>query len=255
MQIKQYTDRLKYKSLPADFNHQDGVKYNSSYEYTKTFSNYHFDKWKEETEGVWFNRLGRFVGDWSKEVEQIIEKSKELGWDESTKQGLRPGFANGQTPMAAQEEYDRKQHGLAEVDQTQLVVEKFLSQFDFVQKMVNYWCLEKPSYRVHVQWPGQAFGMHIDKLWHRCPEDPGRIVRICINLADFEPGQIMCYGNATYTQWRAGDIHIFDTLNVPHGTMNLSTSPRPNLVITGLRTKETDEKLELASPTAEYNIC
>jgi hypothetical protein len=255
MQIKQYTERVKYKSLPKDFNHQEGVKYNSSYEYTKTFSNYHFDKWKEETEGEWFHRLGRFDGNWADALTKIVEKSKELGWDESTKQGLRPGFVNGQTPMASQEEYDRKQHGLAEVDQTQLVVEKFLEQFDFITQMVNFWRFEKPSYRVHVQWPGQAFGMHIDKLWHRCPEDPSRIMRICINLADFEPGQVMCYGNTTYTQWRAGDIHTFDTLNIPHGTFNLSTSPRPNLVITGLRTAETDKKLELARPDSVYNLC
>lgn len=254
MEIKKFTDRVKYKSLPQDFNHQNGVNFQSSYEYTKTFSNYHFDKWTVEGDGDWYCSLGRFEGDWSASLERIIEKSKDLSWDQSTKAGLRPGFANGQTPMAAQEEYDRKQHGLADVDQTQLVVENFLSQFDFVQKMVNYWCLEKPSYRIHVQWPGQAFGMHIDKLWHRCPEDPSRIVRICINLADFEPGQVMCYGNATYTQWHAGDVHMFDTLNVPHGTMNLSTSPRPNLVITGLRTKETDEKLAVANKDSRYQV-
>lgn len=254
MEIKKFTDRVKYKSLPQDFNHQNGVNFQSSYEYTKTFSNYHFDKWTLESDGDWYCSLGRFEGEWSADLEQIIEKSKDLSWDQSTKAGLRPGFANGQTPMAAQEEYDRKQHGLADVDQTQLVVENFLSQFDFVQKMVNYWCLEKPSYRIHVQWPGQAFGMHIDKLWHRCPEDPSRIVRICINLADFEPGQVMCYGNATYTQWRAGDVHMFDTLNVPHGTMNLSTSPRPNLVITGLRTKETDEILAVANKDSRYQV-
>lgn len=254
MEIKKFTDRVKYKSLPQDFNHQNGVNFQSSYEYTKTFSNYHFDKWVVEGDGDWYHSLGRFEGDWSADVEKIIEKSKDLSWDQSTKSGLRPGFANGQTPMAAQEEYDRKQHGLADVDQTQLVVENSLSQFDFVQKMVNYWCLEKPSYRIHVQWPGQAFGMHIDKLWHRCPEDPSRIIRICINLADFEPGQVMCYGNATYTQWRAGDVHMFDTLNVPHGTMNLSTNPRPNLVITGLRTDATDQKLASASKDSRYQV-
>jgi hypothetical protein len=120
--------------------------------------------------------------------------------------------------------------------------------------MVDFWALEKPSYRVHVQWPGQAFGMHIDKLWHRSPQDPSRIVRIAIHLADFEPGQVMCYGNATLTQWRAGDIHMFDTLNVPHGTFNISTSPRPNLVITGLRTELTDIRLAAAHASNEYPI-
>lgn len=254
MDIKKYNDRIKYKSLPPDFNHQDGAKYQSSYEYTKTLSNYHFDKWIAESEGEWFNRLGRYVGDWSSVIPELIERSKELSWDESTKQGLRPGFASGQTPMQQQEEHDRRKHGLDKVDQTNLVLEKFLDQYDFIKKMVDFWSLEKPSYRLHVQWPGQAFGMHIDKLWHRCPENPARIVRIAVHLADFEPGQVMCYGNATYTQWRAGDIHMFDTLNVPHGTFNLSTSPRPNLVITGLRTELTDQRLAKASADREYPI-
>lgn len=256
MDIDQYASRVKYKSLPADFNHQGGANYKSSYEYTKTFSNYHFDKWQEEREGIWFNRLGRFVGDWSKELEQIITKSSELGWEESTRKGLRPGFkvTPGVTPMKAQEEYDRKEHGLENVDSTQLTLESYLDQFPTIKKMVDFWCLEAPSYRVHVQLPGQAFAMHIDKLWHRCPEDPSRIVRICINLADFEPGQIMCYGNTTYTQWRAGDIHMFDTLNVPHGTFNLSTTPRPNLVVTGLRTSETNKKLKKANAGSLYSI-
>lgn len=257
MDINQYANRAKFKSLPSGFNHQDGAKYKSSYEYTKeTFSNYHFDKWKEESEGEWYHRLGRFVGDWSNELALIVNKSSELGWEESTKKGLRPGFKinPGVTPMAEQEAYDRKIHGLADVDSTQLTLEKYLDQFDVIKKMVEFWQLEEPSYRVHVQMPGQAFAMHIDKLWHRCPEDPTRIIRIAIHLADFEPGQVMCYGNSTYTQWRAGDIHTFDTLNVPHGTFNLSTTPRPNLVITGLRTDATNKILANASKDSIYKL-
>jgi hypothetical protein len=254
MDINIFADRVKYKSLPSDFNHQEGAKYKSSYEYTKTFSNYHFDKFKEEKEGEWYARLGRFEGNWSNEVDMIIEKSKELGWDESTKQGLRPGFKGGETPMREQEEYDRAKHGLTDIDQTQLTLESYLNQFDFVKKMVDHWKLENPSYRVHVQMPGQFFGMHIDKLWHRNPEDPARIVRIAIHLDDYEPGQMMVYGNRVLTGWHAGDIHIFDTLNIPHGTANISTKPRPNLVITGLRTPETDKVLKKAKPNSVYKI-
>lgn len=255
MDIKTYTDRLKYKSLPADFNHQKGAEYKSSYEYTKTeFSNYHFDKWKKETEGEWYHNLGRFVGDWSDDVDKIIEKSKELSWDQSTSQGLRPGFKGGDSPMKAQERFDRVQHGLDKTDQTNLVLEDYLDQFPKIKAMVDHWCLEKPSYRAHVQWPGQFFGTHIDKLWHRNPTDPARIVRIIITLADWEPGQFVMYGNCTLMQWHAGDVHIFDTLNVPHGTANISTVPRPNITITGLRTPETDEVLSRANPDSIFKI-
>lgn len=254
MDINQYINRIKYKSLPEDFNHQEGVKFKSSYEYTKTFSNYHFDKWAEEKEGDWYHKLGRFVGDWSADLEKIVEKSKELGWDQSTASGMRPGFPGGQSPMRAQEEYDRKLHGLDKTDQTNLVVEEYLNQFPKILKMVDHWALEKVSYRAHVQWPGQFFGMHIDKLWHRNPVDPTRIVRIIVHLDDYEPGQSITYGNCILTQWRAGDVHIFDTLNVPHGTANLSVKPRPNLTITGLRTAITDQKLLESSADSQYLV-
>jgi len=254
MDINQYGRRIKYKSLPEDFNHQEGVKYKSSYEYTKTFSNYHFDKWQTESEGDWYHNLGRFQGDWSDNVAKIIEKSRELGWDQSTAQGQRPGFPGGQSPMRAQEEYDRKLHGLDKTDQTNLVLEDYLDRFPKIKKMVDHWALEKVSYRAHVQWPGQFFGVHIDKLWHRNPVDPARIVRIIVCLADYEPGQLLIYGNSVLTQWRAGDVHIFDTLNVPHGTANISTKPRPNITITGLRTELTDQKLREASANARYFV-
>ena len=254
MDINNYANRIKYKKLPADFNHQDGAKFKSSYEYTKTFSNYHFDKWHQENDGDWWHSLGRFEGDWSDDVVKIIEKSKDLGWDESTKSGLRPGFKGGQSPMKAQEEYDRIQHGLDKTDQTNLVLEDYLDQFPKIKTMVNHWCLEKINYRAHVQWPGQFFGVHIDKLWHRNPVDPARIVRIIISLADYEPGQLIMYGHSIVNQWRAGDVHIFDTLNVPHGTANISVYPRPNLTITGLRTPETDAVLAAANKDSRYPV-
>jgi hypothetical protein len=254
MDIKQYANRVKYKSLPEDFNHQGGSEYTSSWEYTKTFSNYHFDKWKIEQEGDWYHKLGRFVGDWSEDVAAIVNKSKELSWDQSTADSKRPGFPGGVSPMRTQEQNDRQAHGLATVDQTNLVLEDYLNKFPKIKKMVDYWHLEKTSYRAHVQMPGQCFGLHIDKLWHRCPADPSRIVRMVLCLEDYEPGQILLYGNSTVTQWRAGEIHMFDTLNVPHATVNLSTRPRPNITITGLRTSKTDELLLAATEESLYNV-
>jgi hypothetical protein len=120
--------------------------------------------------------------------------------------------------------------------------------------MVDLWGLENVSYRCHVQRPGKCFAPHIDKLWHRNPEDPSRIVRIIVHLSDYEPGQFIMYGNAIHTKWRSGDVHIFDTLNVPHATANLSTIPRPNLTITGLRTEITDQLLKSANKDSTYIV-
>jgi hypothetical protein len=254
MDFKIYADRVKFKTLPSDFNHQDGDKFNSSWEYAKTLSNYHFDKFKDEKEGEWFHLLGRFVGDWNDDVKQIVEKSKELDWEDITKSGLRPGFKNGSSPMAAQEEYDREIRGLKDVEYTNVVLEEYIDQFPKIKQMIDIWGLENVSYRCHVQRPGQFFAPHIDKLWHRCPADPSRIVRLIVHLADYEPGQFIMYGNTVHTKWQAGDVHIFDTLNVPHATANLSTDPRPNLTITGLRTEITDQLLKSADKNSTYVI-
>jgi hypothetical protein len=135
-----------------------------------------------------------------------------------------------------------------------IVLEEFLDQFPKIKAMVDFWKLENVSYRGHVQWPGQFFAPHIDKLWHRNPVDPSRIVRIIVTLEDYEPGQFITYGNAVINKWHAGDVHIFDTLNVPHATVNISTKPRPNMTITGLRTPETDAILASATQHSTYEI-
>jgi hypothetical protein len=254
LDINQYISRVKHKSLPSDFAHQEGLKFASSWDYAKSMSNYHFDKWRKESEGEWYHCLGRYVGDWSDAVPRIIEKSKELDWADITTKGLRTGFVGGQTPMKEQEANDRAAHGLSDVEYTNVVLEDFIDQFPSIKNMVDYWCLEKVTYRVHVQWPGQTFAPHIDKLWHRCPEDPSRIIRFIVTLSDWEYGQFLMYGNSIYTQWHAGDVHIFDTNNVPHCTVNLSRVPRPNITITGLRTRETDQRLAAAGPDSRYSV-
>jgi hypothetical protein len=254
MDFKIYSDRVKFKTLPLDFNHQDGSKFVSSWEYAKTLSNYHFDKFKNEQEGEWYHLLGRFIGNWDNETNAIIKKSKELDWEDITKSGNRPGFKGGVSPMVKQEEYDREIRGLKDVEYTNVVLEEYIDQFPKIKQMVDLWGLENVSYRCHVQRPGQCFAPHIDKLWHRNPEDPSRIVRIIVHLSDYEPGQFIMYGNAIHTKWRSGDIHIFDTLNVPHATANLSTVPRPNLTITGLRTEITDRLLKSANKDSTYIV-
>ena len=60
MDINQYANRTKFAQLPADFNHQDGAKFKSSWDYSKTLSNYHFDNFRKEEIGDWFHLLGNF---------------------------------------------------------------------------------------------------------------------------------------------------------------------------------------------------
>jgi hypothetical protein len=71
-------------------------------------------------------------------------------------------------------------------------------------------------------------------------------------LTDWEPGQFYSYGTYTYSHWRAGDVHIFDWVNVPHATANASRSMRPVLQITGLKTAVTQFLLDQAGPDTLY---
>jgi len=79
--------------------------------------------------------------------------------------------------------------------------------------------------------------------------DPNNVIRIMVMLQDWEPGQFLMYGNQMFDRWRAGDIHTFDWQNLPHATANASLTPRPMLVVTGVKTQETRQLL-----TKDINI-
>ena len=64
-----------------------------------------------------------------------------------------------------------------------------------------------------------------------------------VMLQDWEPGQFLMYGNQMFDRWRAGDVHTFDWQNLPHATANASLTPRPMLVVTGVKTEKTRQLL------------
>lgn len=256
MDPNKYAKRAKFKSLPLDFQYQDAAGYESNWDYIKnTFSNYHFDKWQFDQEGEWFHSLGRF--ELASNMEDILknmeEESKKVGWHDLTTMAVHPGFPGGVSPLHALEEYDREASGI-KGEFTQIVPEPAMFEIPEIQNLGTYWKMKRLRTRIHVQMPGQTFIQHIDKLWHRNPTDPTKVMRIMVALKDYESGQLITYGNAVYTRWRAGDIHTFDTLNVPHASVNLSRSPRPFLIITGIRTEETDEILSKSNKGTIHNV-
>lgn len=236
-----YDTRGKFDSLPLDFQHLNGINYKSNLEYCKTLSTYHFDKWVKEEEGTWYSKVGNFEirEDVAKYLPFFEKESLNVGWNELSTKGVHPGFPGGQSPLHEQEEYDRISSGVTG-DFTQVVPEPELLDIPFLRQMTDYWQMKRARIRVHVQMPGQMFPWHVDKLQHRNPANPSKMLRMIVNLQDYEPGQLMVYGNSVLTQWKAGDIHCFDTNNIPHATANMSRTPRSIFVITGVRTAETD---------------
>lgn len=235
---------------------QDKQSYDSSWEWTRAHSKYHFDYTRHDREGEWITPLGRFVGDWSKEVADTIAKQLDpITW--ATRK-YSPYFdkADGtriQSDMLIQEEADLQRIG-APVDLKLTDVVEYEDFAPVFKRMVDTVGLDTPWCRLHIQRPGQMFNLHIDKLYDRSPGNPTDNVRLVIHLADWEPGQFYCYGTYTMTHWRAGDVHTFDWPNVPHATANASRNNRPTLIMTGLKTDKTREFLSRASADSLYKV-
>jgi hypothetical protein len=116
---------------------------------------------------------------------------------------------------------------------------------DFESKLIN----EAVDILLHVRTAKN------DKLEKFNPTDPSKIMRIMINLSDWEPGHFMQYGNFNHTRWRIGDIYTFDWRHVPHSSANASLKPRVSLLTTGVVGAKTQEFLNLARNQREISLC
>ena len=231
-------------------------EYTSSWDWTVKHSRYHFDNTRADQTGEWWTPLGRFIGNWEDDVARALAKqNRAITWgtrkDSPYYRTEDGGFE--QSKMIVQEENDLRSTG-APVD---LALTDVAEQADIgptLTKIYEFFGLEDPWVRLHLQQPGQMFNLHIDKLWERCPEDPERICRIVVHLEDWKPGQFYSYGTQVLTHWRAGDAHTFDWPNVPHATANASRTVRPTMIMTGLKTERTRQVLASASGLSIYPV-
>ncbi len=229
--------------------HLPAEDYKSNWDWCVDHSEYHFTDKKDEV-GEWFDIIGTFDGDWHDDLEKFKKESSPINWE------TRKFYAGSDdvSPMLEQEEYDIIKGG-GNPKKLQLCnkVTDF-SDYPQLTKMIDFLGLEggddEFKARGHMQYTGQMFNMHIDKLWDQCPEDPERVARFIIFLDDWRPGQFLMYGNL-FHEWSAGEVVTFDWPNVPHATANASNHPRPALVITGLKSDKTRELL--ANP-GKHNV-
>jgi hypothetical protein len=212
--------------------------YNSSWDYTVSRSNYHFDKNQKDTPGDWFWVIGRFKNTWSSDLDNLKAAGKPLTWENRK---FTMGRNGPVSLMLSQEENDVISGG----GDPKMVLVDTVDQFNNspgIQQVIDFFGLKNVKARVHIQRTGQVFNKHIDKLDDIYPnEDPKNIIRFGIMLADWEPGQFYCYGNLIYENWKAGDVHWFDWYNVPHATANASNSERYTLQVTGIKTDVTNK--------------
>lgn len=209
----------------------------SAWEYTKSKSKYHFDNKKIDPNFDTVNLLGNITPCWQTELDDIITQSRAATWRTRGKDFT----SDRPEEELASEDYDLE---IAGYGKDYVISNLTYKLTPTMQHISDLFALEDTIPRVHVQLPGQVWNIHIDKLQKWCPEDPNRIIRIFVQLTDWNQGQFWNFGNYMYSNWSAGDVITFDWQNVPHSTANASNHPRVTLQITGVITDKTTEYLK-----------
>lgn len=209
----------------------------SSWDTTKAASTYHFDPQQIDQESDVIRQLGHVPVTWHDDLIQIIRQSRPANW---ATRGYKGEHIPPPTEDLIAEEYDIERVG---ADPKMIITHLNWSIPPSLKKITEQFALEDCMERIHVQWPGQLWNLHIDKLQKWSPDDPSRVMRIFIQLTDWQPGQFWEYGNYHWRQWRAGNVSTFDWANIPHCTANAGHHTRVTFQITGVATGQTYDYL------------
>ena len=192
------------------------------------FKDYHFNKWTKDKEGEFFKIIGRFDCNFTKEVSLVRKtrmKTKRFNEQPYT-------YANNKASTI-----DGVYHALEDADNYagQPDAEMFDAyrynddyKFPIFRKVAEWFELNKKkeqTWKFHDQKPNQQLMYHIDNL----PGEPrmSRIksedfkyakdkVRFLVFLENWEPGQIVQFGNYVHTQWKKGEDRKSTRLNSSH---------------------------------------
>jgi hypothetical protein len=181
-------------------------------------------------------------------LESIIEESRPATW--ATRGYKGKGVLPPSEDLEA-EEYDLERIGANKHMAVSNIGWNIPPVLERVSKLFAF---DDPMYRLHVQWPGQVWTQHIDKLQKWCPEDPDRVMRVMIQLTDWRPGHFWSYGNHTHQGWHAGEVTTFDWQNVPHSTANAGHEPRVTFQMTGVVTDQTRNFLRILRNRSPYTL-
>lgn len=208
----------------------------SSWEETVATSNYHFDNKINDSHLI--EHLGTLPNTWEGDVERIIHNSKPATW--ATRGYKGEGIPNPSEDLKA-EEYDIERIG---ADPDMVITNMNWIIPGSLHNITKQFALNDCMERIHVQYPGQVWNRHMDKLQKWNPEDPSSVLRVFIQLTAWQPGQFWEIGNYQYSGWEAGAVFTFDTNNIPHCTANAGHHPRVTFQITGIKTEQTIAFLE-----------
>lgn len=201
----------------------------SAWAITRARSQYHFDTTRLDPRWDTVILVKQFANTWAEELESAIAASHPVTW--------RTRGRDSDPLKRAAEEYDQEEYDLEHIGMSK---DAIVSNLNYeltpeLQRIAESFELDGVMARVHVQWPGQVWNLHLDKLEKWRPEDPARVQRYFLQLTDWQQGHFWSFGNYTWQGWRAGDCVTFDWINVPHATANAGHTPRATLQITGVK--------------------
>jgi len=209
----------------------------SSWDRLRANSTYHFDPAQVDARDDVIILLGHIEPDWQDELQQILSESQPATWET---RGFKGEGMYIPRPELAEEEYDLERVG---VDPKVVITDLSWRLGPRLQAISDAFGLEDCMNRIHVQRPGQVWNLHIDKLYKWAPDAPESVMRIFVQLTDWQPGQFWEYGNHHWNQWRAGSVTTFDWRNIPHCTANAGHHARVTLQLTGVVTAKTNDFL------------
>ena len=211
---------------------------NSSWDRSRAASNYHFDNLKHDPTIDRVTVLGNIQPHWQTDLSDIIERSKPATW---ATRGYKGQGIEAPPAELATEEYDLERAGYR---RDTVITHLNWNIPDSLQRVSDFFGLADCMNRIHVQMPGEVWNLHLDKLYKWCPENPERVMRIMVQLTEWQPGQFWEYGTYHHNRWAAGEVTTFDWANLPHSTANAGHHPRVTFQITGAITETTHIALE-----------
>lgn len=198
------------------------------------------------------NPLGQFVGNWQDDLTKVIDTATPATWE--TVRHWRVKTSVGQIADVPSTKLEEDYIEDAGGDRNLVLTNMEHNIPSVFQNMIDLIGLESSYNRIHVQWTGQVFNWHKDKLDRYNRDDPSKVLRVIVMLTDWIPGHFYQYDDVTYRDWKAGDIHAFDWQSMYHCTANASLQPRVSLVTTGIIGEKTKEILNNTCLATKYNV-
>jgi hypothetical protein len=224
---------------------------NSRWQFTRSRSAWHFDPSRPAEPGAdSFTAVCRFSADFSAAIAHCMPQANPATWGNRNADRVQ-----GKLYSAPLEEADLIRAG---ADPQMEIYHRGPADDVAEFQWINTWLgMEDSMIKFHNQTTGQMLVTHIDNFAARkerensfretdMDADPAIMRRFAIMLADWQLGQVFQLGNATWTQWRAGDCITWEWPDIPHATCNMGWWDRPMLQITGRVTDRTRTVLSSA---------